>query len=188
MQIRQLSFNLGLGTTPNPTEQPEIDVELYRIYNAINALALYLDTYTGMAPVTTADAPATDPAETSRLSTVSKFWIEAAATIIPGDILHINSSGQAVLAQAVAGHTLRGQLCALTAAVSTGWLQVTPIGILDLFVGLTPGNYYYLSTTAGGLAAAPPASGSKTIQYLGYAISATELYFAPSLEYQTSPA
>lgn len=46
--------------------------------------------------------------------------------------------------------------------------------------GLTPGAAYYLSTTAGGVTTTPPSTTGQVVQYLGKALSATELSFEPA--------
>ena len=52
-------------------------------------------------------------------------------------------------------------------------------GLISGFVGLTPGARYFLSTVGAITSAAPSASGN-FVQYLGVAVSATELLFDPS--------
>lgn len=45
--------------------------------------------------------------------------------------------------------------------------------------GLTLGVRYYLNTTAGGVTATAPGASGNVVQYLGKAISATEISFEP---------
>ncbi len=45
--------------------------------------------------------------------------------------------------------------------------------------GLTPGARQYLHTTAGGVTDTPPSTAGNVVQYLGKAISATEITFEP---------
>lgn len=45
--------------------------------------------------------------------------------------------------------------------------------------GLTPGARQYLNTTAGGVTSTPPSAAGNVVQYLGKAISATEITFEP---------
>lgn len=52
-------------------------------------------------------------------------------------------------------------------------------GINNQLAALTPGSRYYLSTTAGGITATPPSGAGNVVQYVGRAISATELSFEP---------
>lgn len=47
--------------------------------------------------------------------------------------------------------------------------------------GLTPGARYYLHTTAGGVSSTPPSASGNVVQYLGRAISTTELSFEPDV-------
>lgn len=52
-------------------------------------------------------------------------------------------------------------------------------GIISGFVGLTPGARQYLSTTAGGRTETPPSGSTNLVQYIGLAVSATEIEFDP---------
>lgn len=45
--------------------------------------------------------------------------------------------------------------------------------------GLTAGARYYLATTAGGATTTPPNTAGNVVQYLGRALSATEISFEP---------
>lgn len=53
-------------------------------------------------------------------------------------------------------------------------------GIISGFVGLTPGARYYLSITAGEITATPPSGSTEIVQFIGYAVSATEIEFDPT--------
>lgn len=189
MAFREFSFNVGISANPGSVEDAAVEQELYKLYTAINALAYNLDLYTGMAPVIQADAPYANPALTSRLAAIGTMYLEVAAAsgVIIGDLLHVNNSSKVVLAQSNAGHSLRCQLVALTVAGLGEFVKCTHGGVIDGYVGLTPGNYYYLSTTAGAVAAAAPGSGSKTVQLVGWALTSTKLFFNPSIEYGVSP-
>jgi hypothetical protein len=48
------------------------------------------------------------------------------------------------------------------------------------FSGWPAGNKLYLSTTAGGVVPTQPSGTDNVIQVLGYAMSATVMYFNPS--------
>lgn len=52
-------------------------------------------------------------------------------------------------------------------------------GVISGFVGLTIGARYYLDTTAGGITATPPSGDGNVVQYVGRAISTTEIIFEP---------
>lgn len=53
-------------------------------------------------------------------------------------------------------------------------------GIISGFVGLTLGARYYLSETAGEITATPPSASASLVQYIGVAVSATEIEFDPA--------
>lgn len=50
-------------------------------------------------------------------------------------------------------------------------------GLNTALTGLTGGARYFLSTTAGGAVATPPSGSGNTVQYVGKAVSTTELAF-----------
>jgi hypothetical protein len=52
-------------------------------------------------------------------------------------------------------------------------------GMNTQLADLTPNARYYLATTAGGVTATPPDAAGNVLQYLGKALSATELSFRP---------
>ncbi|MGH7291080.1 MAG: hypothetical protein ACREJT_07725, partial [Myxococcota bacterium] len=45
--------------------------------------------------------------------------------------------------------------------------------------GLTPGARYYLDTTAGAVVDTPPTGSGNVVQFIGTAVSATEISFEP---------
>lgn len=52
-------------------------------------------------------------------------------------------------------------------------------GIIAGFTSLTPGARYFLSATAGAVTVTPPSGSTNLVQYIGIAISATEIEFDP---------
>lgn len=58
------------------------------------------------------------------------------------------------------------------------YADCTVVTHAERVVGLTVGRYY-LDTTAGGITATPPSATNNVSQYVGKAISATELNFEP---------
>lgn len=67
----------------------------------------------------------------------------------------------------------------LSAAASAANALVYFEGVITGLSGLTPGTRYYLATTAGGTTATAPSASGNVCQYIGTAISATELSFEP---------
>lgn len=52
-------------------------------------------------------------------------------------------------------------------------------GVNSALTGLTPGASYYLATTAGAATNTPPSAAGSVVQFLGRAISTSELMFEP---------
>ena len=63
-----------------------------------------------------------------------------------------------------------------SAAAATVYGRNTVIAGLS---GLTVNARYFLSTTGGGMTTTPPAAAGNVVQYIGKALSATELLFQP---------
>lgn len=168
MTIRELSFNLGIGTTPQATDvSPEMAAELYKIYNAINTLGLKLDEYTGAINAPVADRPYILPASASRDAYVSRFYVLTSVDITSKTLVNIYSGG--IRAAVVGTYQAHGIVLEDTAAGN--YAPVAMRGVIGGFIGLTVGAPYYCSATPGAIQ-----SGS-TAQKIGFAISATELGF-----------
>lgn len=67
----------------------------------------------------------------------------------------------------------------LDSATSGSSAKVFNEGTVTGLSGLTPGARYYLSTTPGQITATAPTGSGNVVQYLGKAISATELVWEP---------
>jgi hypothetical protein len=103
----------------------------------------------------------------------------ASGALSAGDFVYITSGSLIARASAaVAGNAAMGFVLAasLSGAAATIYFE----GRNTALSGLTPGARYYLSdSVAGGLTTAPVTGTGKMHQFLGYAISATELDFEP---------
>jgi hypothetical protein len=183
---RELSFSLSIGSTPlTEPEDQEMAAELFRIYQAINSLATQVDTATGGLAIAAADRPYVLPSTASKEANMSRGYGKATVDLTIGEIVHFNSAGELVKAQATGTHLLKGQGIVLENTVTDGYAPIAYRGIIKAFVGLTVGNYYFLSLTAGAISNAAPTAGN-TLQYLGYAVSSTELYFCPEPRHSVS--
>lgn len=176
--MRELSFSLPIGTTPEQVEDQATNIELYKIYNAVNLLAFLLDSYTGAAPVAQGDRATVPVSQSSRLAQVNSGYAEAAVTLLAGDLVHFDSTGKMVKAQSTGTHLLKCQALVLEDTPSGTYGKYILSGVTTVISGLTPGAYYFLSTAAGFLGAGAPAAGN-TLQYLGFAISSSQFYFNP---------
>lgn len=177
---KELSFSLGIGATPLAEfEDAELANELFRVYQALNTLAAQLDTATGGLAAPLAERYAILASTASKEANISRGYGYATVALTAGEVVHFNSSGQLVKANATGtGAALKGQAVVLTNTVLGNYAPVAFRGVLKLYAGLTAGSYYVLSTTAGAISVSAPAVGN-TLQYLGFALSASELYFCP---------
>lgn len=106
-------------------------------------------------------------------ATVSATATEALAA---GDFVEIYASSGSKCRKADAA-TLKRAKGFVLAAVSNGAVAtIYPLGeVNNQLSGLTPGGEYFLSLTAGGVTTSAPATTGQLYQYLGTAVSATEL-------------
>lgn len=105
--------------------------------------------------------------------------LTAGETLAAGDLIYVDSGGQAFKADADAsakaaiGFVLAGITSGATGTVYFG------SGLITGLSSLTVGALYYLSSTAGGITTTAPTGTNKIQQQVGYALSATTLYFEP---------
>jgi hypothetical protein len=99
-----------------------------------------------------------------------------------GDIVNIHDSTGAKVrkADASGGVAKMGVGFVLSAVTSPAPATVYKEGTITGLSGLTIGSRYYLSGTAGAITTTAPTTTAYIVQYIGYAISATELVFEPS--------
>lgn len=179
-----ISINLGLPATPDTKDAKDF-IELTRIYNAINALARAVDTYTGTLQEVQAYW---DQVGTSdiRLQNLSKLYPIFDVDVLPGAMINVyNSSGvlHARLAKAADGtKPARGFSTGAVSAGSVG--EIFLLGLNTHLTGLTPGLLYYLSSTSttGQIQNPAPAVAGNLVQPVGFALTSTSLFFNPTLE------
>lgn len=179
-QRNELSLNLGLANVPT-TQNPELSVELQRVYNAIKAVARGLDVYTG---ATNEEQQFWDQTGTSRCSygLNSRIYVEAGEAIAYGNLVGIKSDGLAW--KAVDGSVLCTGFCTVAGGVLVG--NMTEIQLFGIYITLpaatlTPGLRYYNSNTAGAIGVVANAPAWE--QIIGFAISDTQLFFNPQLSH-----
>ena len=182
MASSSFSVNLGLPATP-PTNDTELYTQLMLVYQAINALAA--------------------GAQTAANNTIS---LTASEDIPAGSFVNIynnqlriadaaNSSGIGLInclcLMGVNDRPVMGFTSSSIVANSNGTILLGPAVINFASPVLTVGSSYYLSaygyaptTAQGKIYAGPPAdSGNGFIrQYIGIAISTTELFFNPDVD------
>lgn len=106
-------------------------------------------------------------------ATIGVITSEALAA---GDFVEIYVSSGSKCRKADATTLKRAKGFVLDAVGNGALATVYPLGeVNNQMAGLTPGSEYYLSLTAGGVTLTPPSVNGQMYQYLGTAISATEL-------------
>lgn len=101
-------------------------------------------------------------------------------TITAKDICYIETAGTITRASAAAGTPHVGLGWALTSVATGQPITIQLQGIIAGLSALTPGARYFLSnTTPGGITATPPSATGELWQYIGTALSATQLQFEP---------
>lgn len=178
----KLSMNLGLGATP---DTPDLDLfnQLQQIYNAINGLARAVDLYTGALQP---DQNIWQSISTTgiREQNITRLYPIFDVSCITGNLINLYNPGDGLLharlANATTGATpARAYATGAWSAGSPG--EVILQGLHPFFTGLSVGTLYYTSTTAGLIQASAPSSPGNIVQPVGFALTPTSIWFAPSL-------
>jgi hypothetical protein len=111
-----------------------------------------------------------------------KFKITLSGTVIAGDLLGYASGWKRALA--TVGTAIQGKLIALQPGVSGDVIEVTREAVIDGFTGGTVGGLLYGEEGAGvggGWIEVAPATTGDVNTILGYILSATAIFAAPSV-------
>ncbi len=174
----ELSLNLGLPTSTS-VQEPEMAQELNRLYNAVRTLARSLDLQSGALSEESQYWSETG-AQRCVFGKNSVLYLEAGETLAYSNLVGIKSDGKAWKADD--GVLKCIGFCNVKDGTTVGnYTEVQCFGIYPSFSAgtLTPGNFYYLSATAGVVGAA--GSGPTYNQIIGFAVSDTVLLFNPQL-------
>ena len=107
--------------------------------------------------------------------------IVASETLSAGNLVNVWSDAGTPKARKADATVAGKECCGFTlAGASAGQPALVYFeGVITGLTGLTPGARYYLATTAGGTTATAPSATGNVCQYVGTAISTTELTFEP---------
>lgn len=182
--LTSLTTNLGLSQVPE-TDDRKLFFELQKVYNAINALARNLDSYTGATSAAVADMPEIG-VSSILLQRLTRLYLLFDETVVSGAMINVyNNSGvlHARLAKAADG-TKPARAVAVAATTSGEYGELLLLGALPFYSGLTPGTLYYLSptSTSGQITAVKPVTAGQLVQPVGFALSTSSLFFNPTLE------
>lgn len=178
------SMNLGIDTIPNPVDPANFSENL-RIYNAIKALASAVDLYAGPLQYDSSIWNQLTPAQTLWTAGANRLYLATTQDLAAGSMVSIINSGGTYKAALAGGAAWGGGDCRgySTGVYLTGNMaEIILFGLCTVVAGLTPGATYWVSNaTAGAFTGGKPANTGDRIQPIGYAISATTLFFNPSV-------
>jgi hypothetical protein len=114
--------------------------------------------------------------------------LQAGASITIMDLVILNSSGQWVQTDANNISTYAGMVAIALESKTSG--QAMSVALPNSVVrndawSWTPGAVLYMSETAGQITATQPTTSGAAIRVIGYALTATVIYFCPSPDYIT---
>jgi len=152
--------------------------------------AQYIDWSASTGGASIANKP-TIPTNTNQLTNGAGFVTDTLPAIVAngvnlavGDICQLTATG-AVLADADAQATAEGLLLIVPVAITGDGATHTLLtrGPVTGLTGLTAHATYFINTTPGPATATAPAGVGDIDRVVGYALSTTELYFAPDNTY-----
>jgi len=177
---QQLSFNLGLGATPEVAADPQTFQELIRMYNAIRILGAYVDQYTGNAyhdPAVYFDYTPQDTVLVGNTAFVYAKLTEAIATA--GTIVTFGSEAVTnVLTAGLNSSATPARGMTMEQGKLAGeYTKILLFGLFPYASGLLSGATYYAHLSIPGAFTITPGG-----QVLGVALSGTSLFFNPHPE------
>lgn len=180
----QLSTNLGLDQLPVTDDQKEFD-QLFRIYNAIKAVASNLDTYTGAMQYDSSLWSVLTPALTLWTSGANRLYLPTSDILVAGDMVSIWNNAGVMTARKAGGPAWIGGDCkgySTGIAAAGARCEIILFGLCPYVTGLTPGATHWVSNgLTGAFTAVKPAVNGNKIQPIGFALTSTTLFFNPSV-------
>lgn len=157
----------NINLDPNGTGLVQIN-SAYTLPGADGVAGQVLTT-NGLGTVTFQDVPTssavricTDYTASGAIADRAAVYISGASTVTEADASLESTARVIGFADGAIADTAVGSIC--------------HDGVLDGFVGLTPGARYFLSETTGDITTTPPSSDEAAVVQVGYAKSATELH------------
>jgi hypothetical protein len=173
------TINTGLPNIPSPPD-PDFFAEFTRVYNAIRNLTIAIDAYTGALPADAINYSVTPATATILTQNMQRLYVQFTDTVTYGQVIHLYNNAGVLNAQLSNASTSKSAhaWCSTAAGVTAGAFgEVMLGGLCTAFTGLTIGATYYLGNAAGTIAPTPGTLSQK----IGYALSATQLFFKPDL-------
>jgi hypothetical protein len=113
-------------------------------------------------------------------SAAESATMTAGENLAAGDLVYVAAAGTVFKADAnTAGKEAVGFVTSAISSAASGTVYFGT-GIVSGLTSLTPGSKYFLSASVtGGITTTPPSGASDLVQLVGWAKSATELFFQP---------
>jgi hypothetical protein len=182
------TLNLQLPNLPEEVKDPQVYMELVRVYNACKILAQGLDAYTGVGGYPVSDWPSVGT-NGVLVQNQTKVYVRAGDTFSAGKLVSFKDAGGVTYAYLALASSNDLRPChgfATGPAQANGYVEVVLFGLYPFAGGLTTGQKYYLSnSTYGAFTAVNPSGANNIRQGIGYAINANTMFFNPAVDYIT---
>jgi len=185
----QFSTNLGLPVLPGITDaDPRLYNEFLLVYNALRSLAVQLDRATGLEfrdEISQAQYKVDGAQNTYIVGNMSKFYLIAGEALTFGQFVHVFTNGKVYKARGGIGNLNSVNrkchgYCSSESVAAEDVVEVSTTGIIKTS-GLVTGAGYNLYHNANIVDSGSNNEG--VIQYIGLAISTTELLVQPSRDW-----
>lgn len=160
--------------------EPQTRRAFEEVYGGLNQIVRALVTYCGIGPAVPANWAAYNNSSSTLLSgNLRRFYSTAAEAITYGQLVSFyNDAGSLKIRLANATDNTRAAVgyCNVLTGVAAGEVGEFILGTgVPLFAGLTIGAHYWLATVNGTISPTPALAAGNIEQYVGVAISASEL-------------
>jgi hypothetical protein len=181
------TYNLPLDYRITPVPAPEAgsnpQVTFTIIYYAIQQILRTFVQFCGVGPRSVGDwAILAGSPSTLLRGNLGRLYVEASETIAANALISLhNAAGSLRVRNANATNNTRPAdgYCSTENGILIGAVGevVLSSGVISDLVGLVVGQRYYLTTANGQFAVAPAVAAGNIEQYIGIAITTTDLYF-----------
>lgn len=183
------TLNLQLPNLPEEVKDPQVYGELVRIYNACKLLAQGLDIYTGVGGYPQSDWGSVGNNALIVQNQTKIYPLNAESSLSPGKLVNLFDVGGVTYARAaiaVAGDLRPCHGFATGNSTAGNRMEVVLFGLYPFAGGLVTGQKYYLSnSTYGAFTSVNPSGANNIRQGIGFALSATSMWFNPAVDYIT---
>lgn len=186
------NIDLGIGQIPDLsnllTDPTKLDFSLIQIYNALGILQQALGTTTGIDQPDPSAWATTGATSSVQLQNLSILYLNAGVNINQGQLISIDSGGNAILANASNGTKPCRAICNGNVTSGTAG-QFIMLGAIGFFATGTfvPGDTYYLDITDGSYTVTKPTVTGNLVQAIGFAVDNATLIFNPDIAITIEP-